>query len=129
MIAYAIRRLSSAERNYCVTRRELLAVVSFVKHFRRYVLGRRVIVRNDHAALQWLRRTPEPIGQQARWLEQLEEYEFEVVHRAGAQHGNADAMSRRPCDKARCCRTTYLTYPNEAAEEQVESPRAHWDAL
>ena len=27
-----------------------------------------------------------------------------MVHRAGTKHGNADAMSRRPCDRARCCR-------------------------
>ena len=37
------------------------------------------------------------IGQQARWLEQLEELEFVVEHRPGARHGNADALSRRTC--------------------------------
>ena len=97
MICYASRTLSRAERNYCCTRRELLAVVFFVKHFRAYLLGKKFLIRTDHSALTWLRKTPEPIGQQARWCEQLEEYDFEIQHRPGRAHGNADALSRKPC--------------------------------
>ena len=33
----------------------------------------------------------------ARWLQVLGTYDFEVEHRAGKSHGNADAMSRGPC--------------------------------
>jgi len=40
---------------------------------------------------------PEPMGQQARWLEILEEYKYNIEHRPGKQHDNADAVSRRPC--------------------------------
>ena len=40
-----------------------------------------------------LPRTPEPIGQHSRWLELLEEYDFDIIHIPGSQHGNADAMS------------------------------------
>ena len=32
----------------------------------------------------------------ARWLECLSEYDFEVVHRPGTKHTNADALSRMP---------------------------------
>ena len=102
VIAYASRSLDARERNYCCTRRELLAVVHFLRYFKRYLLGRRFRVRTDHSALTWLRRTPEPIGQQARWCEQLEEYEFTIEHRPGVKHGNADALSRRPCSVKTC---------------------------
>ena len=44
----------------------------------------------------WLRSFKEPEGQLARWLERLEEFQFEVVHRKGRAHGNADALSRIP---------------------------------
>jgi len=63
VIAYASRSLSKPERNYCVTRRELLAIVCYTETFRHYLLGRQFVIRTDHSALQWLRTTPEPIGQ------------------------------------------------------------------
>jgi len=102
VVAYASRRLDQRETKYCVTRKELLAVVYFVRYFRQYLLGREFKIRTDHSALTWLRRTPDPIGQQARWLEILEEFRFSIEHRPGARHGNADAMSRRYC-KVRDC--------------------------
>jgi len=87
VIAYAGRSLNKQERNYCVTRRELLAIVHFTRHFRQYLLGRQFVIRNDHAALTWLQRTPEPIGHNARWLELLGEFSFDINHRAGTSHG------------------------------------------
>src|SRR4029434_3872452 len=59
-------------------------------------------VRTDHSALQWLMSFREPEGQVARWLEELQAYNFTVVHRAGAQHSNADALSRRACAADGC---------------------------
>ena len=69
----------------------------FTKYFEQYLLGRKFLIRTDHAALQWLRRTPDPVGQQARWLEQLAPFEFEIIHRPGIRHANADGVSRIPC--------------------------------
>src|SRR5208282_6871613 len=82
--------------NYCVTRRELLAIIHFLRYFRHYLLGVRFRIRTDHAALLWLRRIPEPVGQQARWLEIMEKFIFFVEHRPGRSHSNADAVSRVP---------------------------------
>jgi len=96
VIAYASRTLSKAERKYYVTRKELLAMVYFINHFRSYLLGRKFTLRRDHSSLTWLQTLKEPEGQLARWLEQLQEYHMDVVHRAGTKHANADAMSRRP---------------------------------
>jgi len=52
VVAYNSRKMSKAECNYSATRKELLAVVSFVKYFKHHLLGRHFIVRTDHAALQ-----------------------------------------------------------------------------
>lgn len=97
VIAYDSRLLTKPERKYCIARKELLAVVYFTKSYRQYLLGRHFVLRTDHAALQWLQRKPEPIGQQRRWLERLAEFDFEIIHRPGRQDGNADALSRKPC--------------------------------
>ena len=97
VIAHASTSLKRAERNYCVTRRELLAVITFVKHFTPYLYGRKFIVRTDHGSLRWLLNFRNPEGQVARWIQVLGEYDYEVVHRPGRGHGNADGLSRRPC--------------------------------
>ena len=80
VVAYASRMLSKAERRYCVTRRELLAVVVFTQQFRPYLLGRKFTQRTDHGSLTWLQSFKEPEGQLARWLEKLQELEFTIVH-------------------------------------------------
>ena len=95
-IAYASNILLPAHRNYCVTRKELLAVVKFCNHFRHYLLGRTFLVRTDHNSLVWLQRFRHLEGQLARWQEQLAQYSLEIVHRSGSKHSNADALSRLP---------------------------------
>ena len=103
VIGYYSKTLSPAERNYCVTRRELLAVVKGMKHFRPYLYGQVFLLRTDHASLLWLCRRKEPSDQVARWLEALAEFKYTVRHRAGARHGNADGLSRRPCRDCKQC--------------------------
>ena len=63
VIAYAIKLLSPAERSYCVTPRDLLVVIYYLKYFRQYLSGSKFVIQIAHADLSWLRRTPEPIGQ------------------------------------------------------------------
>ncbi|GBM57168.1 Retrovirus-related Pol polyprotein from transposon 297 [Araneus ventricosus] len=82
VIAYFSKRLGKPERNYCVTRKELLAIVKSIEHFHHYLYGR------------------EPEGQIAHWIQKLQEYDFEIHHRKGTSHGNADALSRRPCKES-----------------------------
>ncbi|KAI4905005.1 hypothetical protein NFI96_003630 [Prochilodus magdalenae] len=102
VLAYFSRGLSKPERNYCVTRRELLAVVAGLKRFRPYLYGTPFTLRTDHASLTWLMHFKEPEGQMARWLTTLQEYQFQIVHREGKKHNNADALSRRPCSEQTC---------------------------
>ena len=93
VVAYASKVLKKAEPKYCVTRRELLAVITFLKQFRPYIYGRRITVRTDHGALRWLVNFKDPMGQVARWLQIIGEYDFEIIHRAGRSHQNADSLS------------------------------------
>ena len=99
MLGYGSRTLSKAEHNYCVTRKELLAMVYFVEHFRPYLLGRKFTLCTDHGALKWLQSFQNPEGQMARWLEKLQDFDFVVVHRKGKKHLNADTLSRLPCEQ------------------------------
>jgi transposase InsO family protein/predicted aspartyl protease len=114
VIAYASRCFSKTERRYCVTRRELLAVVYFVKYFRHYLYGAKFLVRTDHNSLRWLFNFKSPEGQIARWLEVLGTFTFDIIHRPGRQHTNADAISRVPC---RQCGRDDSTESSETSEE------------
>ena len=97
VLAYYSRVLSRPEQRYCVTRRELLAVVAAVKQFHHYIYGQPVLVRTDHGALRWLLSFKNPEGQVARWIEILQTYNLTIENRPGSQHRNADGLSRRPC--------------------------------
>jgi len=99
VIEYASRTLNRAERSYCATRRELLAMIFALKHFRSYLLGNHFVCRVDHMALKYYQATPEPLGQQARFLDFLAEFDFELQFRPGREHTNCDSLSRvRPCE-------------------------------
>ena len=147
VIAYGSKVLSKAERNYCVTRRELLAIITFVKQYHHYLYGSRFLVRTDHAALYWLLRKKDPEGQMARWIAALQAYDMVIQHRPGRKHGNADALSRcmegcRETDEIRLtegetcslqelqqraraamCRVTTRSQAKQGAQEQ--EPGAH----
>ena len=116
VISYFSKSLTKAERNYCVTCRELLAVVTAVKHYHHYLYGTKFIIRTDHSALRWLLTTfKNPEGQISRWIEVLSTYNFDIQHRAGRLHGNCDGLSRIPCNHCPRCRRL------EEKEEQNSS--------
>ena len=119
VVAYASRSLSKAERRYCVTHIELLAVVHFTKNFRPYLLGHHFLLRTDHGSLMWLQNFKEPEGQLARWLEKLQEFDFEIVHRRGRKHTNADALSRLPC--VQCGRDSHSDELTIGSVEHVQN--------
>ena len=56
VICYGSYVLSPEQRKYCVTRKELLAVVRFTRQYRHYLLGREFLLRTDHNSLTWLLR-------------------------------------------------------------------------
>lgn len=86
VIAYGSSTLDKPERNYCVTRRNMLAVVCFTKYFKHYLLGRMFTLRTDHGSLTWLQKFREPDGQIHRWLEQLGQFHMKILHRPGNKH-------------------------------------------
>ena len=93
VIAYASKALSPREQKYSTTEKEALAVVFGTAHFRVYLLGRHFKLITDHNALRWL-HTMEAKGRLARWIMDLQEFDFSVIHRAGRIHNNTDALSR-----------------------------------
>ena len=95
VIAYASRKLTKYERSYCITRKELLSAYYFITYFKQYLLGKKFKIRTDHKALTWLMGWKQPkTAQYCHWISELEIYEFEIEHRKGKDHVNADFLSR-----------------------------------
>lgn len=65
-------------------------MVAFTQHFQVYLLGGPFELQTDHGSLSWLYNFKDPTEQLARWLEQLQEFDFEVIHCKGLKNKNAE---------------------------------------
>lgn len=103
-VGYASRTLSKAEQNYSQIEKEGLACVFGVKRFHCYLYGRSFILSSDHKPLASLFAKDKivPVQQASariqRWALTLGMYE--LIHKSGSSHGNADALSCLPLPSA-----------------------------
>jgi len=126
-IAFFSRVMNSAQRNYCPTRRELLAVIAGLQHFRHYLVGATVILRTDHYSLKWLRTFKRPESILARWIETFVEFDYTVEHRPGRLHSNADGLSRpfcKQCYDRPNAQPTHIPWVDEM--ERVDAAVGPW---
>ena len=93
-MAFESRKMNPTEQNYPKHERELLAVIHALRTWRHYLLGRKFIIVSNHHSLKFLQTQPQLSRRQARWLEFLAEFDFEIVHRPGKSNVVADALSR-----------------------------------
>ena len=99
-ISHASMTLSETQARYCVTKKELLALQWSLQHFQPYLYGRKFLVRTDHKSLlAWRKIGLKGHMEIERWINQIDLFHFDIEHRPGKHHGNADWMSRPPRDK------------------------------
>lgn len=99
VIAYASRGLHDTEKhdeNYSAFKLELLALKwAVTDKFKDYLWGASFQIFTDHRPLLHL-RTARLGAVEQRWVAQLANYDFSLCHKPGAEHKNADALSRLP---------------------------------
>ena len=121
-ICYASKALSKTQSKYSAKRREHLAIVTFTRHFRHYLLGRKFTIVTDHRALQWLHNFKDPDGKTSRWLEKLAPFDYDVRHRPGKSIGRADGLSRIPSSVKAVAETNNPPFPFEEYLGPDDSP-------
>ncbi|CAN6547062.1 unnamed protein product [Malus baccata var. baccata] len=94
VIHYVSRTLNDAQLNYSTTEKELIAVVFALDKFRLYLLGTKVIVYSDHAALKYLLTKKEAKPRLIRWMLLLQEFNIEIRDKKGSENMMADHLSR-----------------------------------
>ncbi|CAN6704233.1 unnamed protein product [Malus baccata var. baccata] len=94
VIYYASRTLNDAQLNYSTREKELLVVVFALDKFRSYLIGTKVIVFTDHAALKYLLTKKEAKPRLIRWILLLQEFDIEIRDKKGCENVVADHLSR-----------------------------------
>lgn len=96
-VAYRSKSLSKTERNYEIYDKEMVAIMSALDDWRQYLLGasERFEIWSDHQNLQYFRKPQKLNRRRARWVTELAEYDFVLVHKPGTQMVKSDLLSRR----------------------------------
>jgi hypothetical protein len=92
-IFYASKTLAGPQLNSATTEKELLAVVFTIGKFLSYLLGGKVIVYTDHAALKYLLTKKDAKPRLIRWIILLQEFDIEIRDKKGVENSVADHLS------------------------------------
>ena len=96
-IAFASKTLPESRTHYCATKKELYAIVYFMRYFVGFYRGQKVNIETDHYALQWLWNFQDPVDSMYyRWMTEMNNYQpWEIIYLPGKHNVVADALSRR----------------------------------
>ena len=94
VVAFYSAKLNSAQQNYPVHEIEMLAGVETMLRHWDILQGVKFIWYTDHKGLIHLMKQKNLSGRQARWLEKISEFDFEVVYVPGAENILSDALSQ-----------------------------------
>ncbi|GFY29319.1 retrovirus-related Pol polyprotein from transposon 297 [Trichonephila clavipes] len=93
-IVFLSKKFSKAERNYSTVERELAAIIFGLKRLKHYLDGQKFIIETDHNPLRYLNKMGSTNPRLQRWALSLQPFNFEIKHKPGRLHGNADGLSR-----------------------------------
>ena len=93
VISYASKTLSGQQLNYTTTEKELLAVVFAIDKFWSYLVGAKIIIYSDRAALKYLLTKKDAKPCLIRWILLLQDFDIEIRDRKGVENFVADHLS------------------------------------
>ncbi|GBG89080.1 hypothetical protein CBR_g48790 [Chara braunii] len=93
-VEYMSKKMPSQKLAKSTYEKELYVIYKALTHWRHYLLGRFFYVRIDHQTLRWMKT--QPVLSDARWIEVIEQYDFERQYIKGEYTKVVDVLSRRP---------------------------------
>ncbi|RDX71230.1 Retrovirus-related Pol polyprotein from transposon 17.6, partial [Mucuna pruriens] len=94
VIAYASWTMDLTQSNYTPTEKELLAIVFALDKFLSYLLGSKIIVFSNHAALRFLLKKLDAKPRLIRWMLLFQEFDIEIRDKKSVENFVADYLSR-----------------------------------
>ena len=94
VIYYASRTLNDAQLNCSTTEKELLAVIFALEKFCSYLIGSKVIIYSNHAAIRYLLIKKDVKPRLIRWILILQEFDLEILDKRGSENLVVDHLSR-----------------------------------
>jgi len=97
-VRFVSRKLTSAELNYDVYDKEMLAIVSSLRKNGHYLQGaeHKTTIFSDHQNLTYFKSAISLNRRQARWAEDLTQYNFQIFYWKGSANVKADILSKCP---------------------------------
>ena len=92
-VAYFSDTVKKSQRNWAPTTKEAFALILAGRHWYVYLAGQHFVLQSDHNPLVYLRKQKDPRGKFARWIMELEEYDYEIKYIPGSKNVKADALS------------------------------------
>ena len=112
-VAYYSDTVKKSQKGWAPTTKEAFALILALRHWYVYLAGNHFVLNSDHNPLVYLRNQKDPRGKFARWLMELEEYDYEINYIPGKKNVKADALSRN--------RGANKNQPDSAFEEKIYS--------
>jgi hypothetical protein len=100
VISYASKTLTGPQLNYATTEKELLVVIFAIEKFRSYLVGAKVIIYIDHAALKYVLMKKDAKPRLIQWILLLQEFDLKIRDKKGVENSVADHLSRLQFEKS-----------------------------
>ena len=121
-IYYARKTLNDAIENYMTTEKEMLAMVYSCDKFRPYILGSKVTLYTNHAAIRYLMIKNEAKPRLIRWVLLFQEFDTKIKDKKGGENVVANHLSRLEFDKGI---KDHIEIEESFLDEQLLAMEAH----
>jgi len=135
-VAYYSQATNQAETKYHSFELEMLAIVKAIERFHIYLYGLTFTVVIECHALVYAIKKAHLNPRIARWTVRLQNYTFDIVHRAGNKMSHVDALSRvvahvntMPLEKELTYKQLQDSYLSEIAQQLEKGEHSKFDLI